>query len=115
MSFMNRRTQAQVALIAALVFLLVGAALLAVLGAGLVAGVTGSGALLLGALTIGVFALAVRLLLLARTMRPKPANEQRPVRRNAGAAQPTPATATATAKAPKPRPRPVTRPGTRTR
>ena len=99
---MNRRTQAQIALLAALVFLFVGLALLAVLVAGVVAGVAGSGALLLGALTVGVFALAARLIVLSRTMRREPAPATAP--------KPPPV-----ARAPKPRPRPATRPGSRTR
>jgi hypothetical protein len=100
---MNRRTQAQIALLAALVFLFVGLALLAVLVAGLVAGVAGSGALLLGALTVGVFALAARLIVLSRTMKREPAPA-------IAAPKPPPV-----ARAPKPRPRPATRPGSRTR
>src|SRR5688572_8634824 len=101
---MNRRTQAQVALLAALVFLFVGLALLAVLIAGLLAGVAGSGALLLGGLTVGVFALAARLIVLSRSMRHEPADPGVTTRDAKAPAQ----------RAPRPRPRPATRPGSRT-
>jgi hypothetical protein len=67
---MPRSTQAQVAFIAGLLYLLVGLALVAAL----IAGVSGGGVevtspLLLGALALGVFALAVRLFRLARDPR----------------------------------------------
>jgi hypothetical protein len=101
--FMNRRIQAQVALLAALVFLLVGLALAAVLVAGLLAGVATSAGLLLGALTIGMFALSIRLILLARSAQKQPP------------ARPVSTRAQEKSRAPKPRPRPAARPGTRTR
>ncbi len=107
----RRSPQAQVALIAAAVFLVVGFSLAAVLIIGLVDGVTGNGPLLLAALAVGVFALAVRLLMLAR----RPVTGRRP-----GAAPPrqsprqaqrgTPASpgvsATARPVHPRPHPRP---------
>jgi hypothetical protein len=70
---MPRSTQARVALIAGLLYLLVGLALVAAL----IAGVSGGGIevtspLLLAALALGVFALAVRLFRLAREARVPP-------------------------------------------
>jgi hypothetical protein len=76
---MPRSTQAQVALIAALLFLLVGFVLVAVLVAGVSGGaVSVTSPLLLGALAVGVFALAARLLHLARGPRTPPAGPQTP-------------------------------------
>ncbi|WP_211588955.1 hypothetical protein, partial [Allorhizocola rhizosphaerae] len=72
--------QSQVALISALVFALVGAGLLAVLVVGLLDGVRGLGALLLGALALGVFGLAFRLLLLSRNLRARPPASRLPLR-----------------------------------
>lgn len=75
--------QSQVALIAAGVVAVVGAGLLLVLVAGLLDGVRGIGPLLLGGLTVGVFALAARLVMVARSMRttmraPAPRKRPRP-------------------------------------
>ncbi|HEX6685183.1 MAG TPA: hypothetical protein VF062_20500 [Candidatus Limnocylindrales bacterium] len=67
--------QSQVALIAAAVVALIGAGLLFVLVVGLLDGVRGIGPVLLGALAAGVFALAGRLVVVARSMRmPAPAS-----------------------------------------
>lgn len=72
---MPRSTQAQVALIAGLLYLLVGLALVAVLIAGVSSGgVEFTSPLLLGVLTVGVFALAARLFRLARSPRLPPAS-----------------------------------------
>jgi hypothetical protein len=87
----GRSPQAFVALLGALVVLVIGLALLAVLVVGITEGVPSTGVLLLGALTVGVFALAGRLghvaLMLrrqastpARAERPRQAPPQRPAR-----------------------------------
>ncbi len=69
--------QAQVALISALIFLLVGFALVAVLVTGVAGGgLTAAAPLLLGALALGVFALSARLFMLAR--RPRTAGRAAP-------------------------------------
>lgn len=76
--------QSQVALIAAAVVALVGIGLLFVLVAGVIDGVRGIGPVLLGVLALGVFALAARLVLVARSMtapRRKPRPSPNPVRR----------------------------------
>jgi hypothetical protein len=100
----RRSPQAQVALIAAGVFLVVGVSLAAVLIIGLVEGVSGSGPLLLAALAVGVFALAARLLMLAR--RPVPgATAAVPPRQSPRSASPT-ASASSAARPVHPRPHP---------
>ena len=105
----RRSPQAQVALIAAAVFLVVGFSLAAVLIAGLVDGVTGSGPLLLAALAVGVFALAVRLLMLARRPAPRVSSTRvsppTPPRQSPRGASPG-ASATARPVHPRPQPRP---------
>lgn len=75
--------QSQVALIAAGVVAVVGAGLVLVLVAGLLDGVRGIGPVLLAGLAIGVFALAARLVMVARSMRtamrtPVPRKRPRP-------------------------------------
>lgn len=59
----------QVALIAAGVVAVVGAGLVFVLVAGLLDGVRGIGPVLLGGLALGVFGLAARLVVVARSMK----------------------------------------------
>ncbi|GIG07045.1 hypothetical protein [Catellatospora coxensis] len=86
-----RSPQALVALLGALVVLVIGLALLGVLIVGIADGVPSTGVLLLGALTVGVFALAARLGHVALTLRrqagqptrqarPRQAPPQRPSR-----------------------------------
>ncbi len=88
--------QSQVALISALVVVVVGVSLLAVLVVGVLEGIRGMGPLVLGGLTIGVFLLAFRLLMVARNLRAKATTPSvRPPR------QATPRR--------RPQPRPVTR------
>jgi hypothetical protein len=73
--------QSQVALIAAGVVAVVGAGLVLVLVAGLLDGVRGIGPVLLGGLAVGVFALAARLVAIARSMKPAmkaPVQRKRP-------------------------------------
>ena len=106
----RRSPQAQVALIAAAVFLVVGCSLAAVLIIGLIDGVTGSGPLLLAALAVGVFALAIRLLMLARrplAPRASGARASTPPRQSPRGATASPsASAAARPVHPRPQPRP---------
>jgi hypothetical protein len=104
----RRSPQAQVALIAAAVFLVVGVSLAAVLIIGLVDGVTGSGPLLLAALALGVFALAARLLMLARRPVPTPRStaSTAPPRQSPRSASTVPSPAAARPVHPRPHPRP---------
>lgn len=82
---MSRQSpQSQAALIAALVVSLVGVSLLTVLIVGLAQGVRGFGPVLLAALTLGVFALAARLLVVSKSLRIRPMRRRprpRPSRR----------------------------------
>jgi predicted lipid-binding transport protein (Tim44 family) len=102
----RRSPQAQVALIAAAVFLVVGVSLAAVLLVGLIDGVTGTGPLLLAGLAVGVFALAIRLLMLARRpVAPARSTTPAPPRQSPRSAAPNTAT-TARPVHPRPHPRP---------
>jgi len=69
--------QFQVALIAAGVVVIIGAGLVFVLVAGVLDGVRGIGPVLLGGLAVGVFALAARLVVVARSMK-APERRRRP-------------------------------------
>ncbi|GAB4058941.1 hypothetical protein [Catellatospora paridis] len=91
--------QALVALLGALVVLVIGIALLAVLVVGIVDGVPSTGVLLLGALTVGVFALAARLGHVALTLRRQAAAPAR-------ARQAPPQRPSRVAVRPRPQPRP---------
>ena len=102
----RRSPQAQVALIAAAVFLVVGFSLAAVLVIGLVEGVTGSGPLLLAALAAGVFALAVRLLTLARRPAPSARNATSAAPRQSPRGTPASPSASPAARPVHPRPHP---------
>ncbi|GIH07312.1 hypothetical protein Rhe02_53790 [Rhizocola hellebori] len=104
----RRSPQAQVALIAAAVFLVVGVSLAAVLLIGLIDGVTGTGPLLLAALALGVFALAARLLMLARRPAPGRRSTTAPPPRQSprGATAGPSASAAARPTHPRPHPRP---------
>ena len=102
----RRSPQAQVALIAAAVFLVVGVSLAAVLIIGLIDGVSGTGPLLLAALAVGVFALAARLLMLARRPAASRATASTPPRQSPRGASPGPSASAATARPVHPRPHP---------
>jgi hypothetical protein len=103
----RRSPQAQVALIAAGVFLVVGVSLAAVLTIGLIDGVSGTGPLLLAAIAVGVFALAARLLLLARRPVAPKAAAPAPPRQSPRAASPAASTSSAARPVhPRPHPRP---------
>lgn len=94
--------QALVALLGALVVLVIGLALLGVLVVGIADGVPSTGVLLLGALTVGVFALAARLGHVALTLRRQAGRPTRPTRpRQAPPQRPSRA-----AVRPRPQPRP---------
>lgn len=97
-----RSPQAFVALLGALVVLVIGLALLGVLVVGIADGVPSTGVLLLGALTVGVFALAARLGHVALTLRRQAGQSARPARpRQAPPQRPSRA-----AVRPRPQPRP---------
>ncbi|MEU8003150.1 hypothetical protein AB0B66_18485 [Catellatospora sp. NPDC049111] len=97
-----RSPQAFVALLGALVVLVIGLALLGVLVVGIADGVPSTGVLLLGALTLGVFALAARLGHVALTLRRQAGQSARPARpRQAPPQRPSRA-----AVRPRPQPRP---------
>ncbi|BCJ77360.1 hypothetical protein CS0771_69040 [Catellatospora sp. IY07-71] len=94
--------QALVALLGALVVLVIGLALLSVLVVGIADGVPSTGVLLLGALTVGVFALAGRLGHVALTLRRQADAPARPAR----ARQTPPQRPARVAVRPRPQPRP---------
>jgi hypothetical protein len=103
----RRSPQAQVALIAAAVFLVVGVSLAGVLIIGLIDGVSGTGPLLLAALAVGVFALAARLLMLARRPAAPRATAPAPPRQSPRGASPSPSASSAARPVhPRPHPRP---------
>ncbi|MDI1464583.1 hypothetical protein QEZ54_26800 [Catellatospora sp. KI3] len=99
----RKSPQAFVATLGALVVLVIGLALLAILVVGIADGVASTGVLLLGALCLGVFALAARLGHVALTLRREAAAPVRatPARRPAAPQAPRPAARTR----PQPRPR----------
>ncbi|MBV1854730.1 hypothetical protein [Catellatospora tritici] len=74
----RKSPQAFVATLGALVVLVIGLALLAILVVGIADGVASTGVLLLGALCLGVFALAARLGHVALTLRREAAAAARP-------------------------------------
>ncbi|WP_155375427.1 hypothetical protein [Catellatospora vulcania] len=96
--------QALVALLGALVVLVIGLALLGVLVVGIADGVPSTGVLLLGALCLGVFALAGRLGHVALTLRRQAAEPSRPARPRQAPPQ-RPARMAAVRPRPQPRPR----------
>lgn len=99
----RKSPQAFVAALGALVVLVIGLALLGVLVVGIVDGVPSTGVLLLGALCLGVFALAARLGHVALTLRRQAAEPVRPAR----AARPAPPQRPSRVAArPRPQPRP---------
>jgi len=99
----RRHPQAQVALIAALVFLLVAFALVAVLVAGVAdGGVSTTAPLMVGALALGGFALAARLFLISRPANEKPSQ---PENLAADPVADVPSQARETGRLPRPRPR----------